>query len=261
MDLSNNINENENIINEQNDKEVEELQEQEEQEEQEKETASDNFSNYKGSIFKKKDSEEDETKDPYYGKKVDDEEKLEAAIEAILFTFGDSVEIETLSKAVEYDKETIREYINRLNKKYQKNDRGIQIIELENSYQMSTKKEMYEYLIKITQVPKKHVLTDILLETLSIIAYKQPVTKLEIERIRGVGSGHSVNKLIEFGLVEELGRADAPGRPILFGTSEEFLRRFGISSLSELPSLDIEELEELKEEANNEISSNVAIDA
>ena len=230
---------------------------------QEDKKSEDSFSNYKGSIFRSKDNKnnDEETNNPFYGKEVEDEEKLEAAIEAILFTLGDSVELDTISKAVEYDKKTIKEYIDRLNEKYQKNDRGIQIIELESSYQMSTKKEMYEYLIKITQAPKKYVLTDILLETLSIIAYKQPVTKLEIERIRGVGSGHSVNKLIEFGLVEELGRAEAPGRPILFGTSEEFLRRFGISSIEDLPSLDIEQLEELKEEANNEISSNVAIDA
>lgn len=96
------------------------------------------------------------------------------------------------------------------------------------------------------------MLTDVLLETLSIIAYKQPVTKLEIEKIRGVKSDHAVNKLVEYGLVEETGRMDAPGRPLLFGTTEEFLRRFSVQSLDELPSLNPEQVEHFKEEAEEE---------
>ena len=96
------------------------------------------------------------------------------------------------------------------------------------------------------------MLTDTLLETLSIIAYKQPVTKLEVERIRGVNSDHAVNRLVEFGLVTELGRMDAPGRPLLFGTTEEFLRSFGVRSLEELPSLDAVKVEEFKQEAEHE---------
>ena len=89
---------------------------------------------------------------------------------------------------------------------------------------------MYEYLLKVAKTPKKYVLTETLLETLSIIAYKQPVTKLDIERIRGVNCDHAVNRLIEFDLVTELGRMDAPGRPLLFGTTEQFLRSFGVKS-------------------------------
>ncbi len=89
-------------------------------------------------------------------------------------------------------------------------------------------------MIRVASQPKKHVLTDVLLETLSIIAYKQPVTKLEIEKIRGVKSDHAVNKLVEYNLVSERGRMDAPGKPILFGTTEEFLRRFSIHSLDDL---------------------------
>ena len=100
--------------------------------------------------------------------------------------------------------------------------------------------------------PKKYVLTEVLLETLSIIAYRQPVTKLEIEKIRGVKSDHAVNKLIEYELVEEVGRLDAPGRPVLFGTTEEFLRRFGVKSLEELPGLNPEQVEDLKAEAEDE---------
>ena len=93
------------------------------------------------------------------------------------------------------------------------------------------------------------MLTDVLLETLSIIAYRQPVTKLEIEKIRGVKSDHAVNKLVEYGLVEEKGRMEAPGRPLLFGTTEEFLRKFSVQSLDELPSLNEEQIEQFKEEA------------
>src|SRR5699024_4801726 len=98
----------------------------------------------------------------------------------------------------------------------------------------------------------KYTLTEVLLETLSIVAYKQPVTKLEIEKIRGVKSDHAVNKLVEYGLIEEVGRLDAPGRPILFGTTEEFLRSFGVSSVEELPKGSPEQMEDFKEEAEEE---------
>ena len=97
-------------------------------------------------------------------------------------------------------------------------------------FSCSTKQEYYEYLVEIALQPKKAVLTDVMLETLSIIAYKQPVTKQEIEKIRGVKCDHAINKLVEYNLVQELGRLDAPGRPILFGTTEEFLRNFGVQS-------------------------------
>ena len=137
--------------------------------------------------------------------------------------------------------------------RYDEEDRGVRIIELESSFQMCTKKEMYEYLIKIAKQPRKFVLTDVLLETLSIVAYKQPVTKLEIEKIRGVKSDHAVNKLVEYNLVCEVGRLDAPGRPLLFGTTEEFLRRFSIQSVEELPSLNPEQMEDFKTEAEEEV--------
>ena len=137
--------------------------------------------------------------------------------------------------------------------KYDAEDRGLRIIELENAFQMCTKKEMYEYLIRVAKQPKRYALTDVQLETLSIIAYKQPVTKLEIEKIRGVKSDHAVNKLVEYNLVCERGRLDAPGKPILFGTTEEFLRRFSIQSVEELPSPNPEQVESFKEEAEEEV--------
>ena len=137
--------------------------------------------------------------------------------------------------------------------KYRQADRGIQIIELEDSFQLCTKREMYEYLIKVAHIPKKHVLTDVLLETLSIIAYKQPITRLEIEKIRGVSCDHADNKLVEYGLIAEAGRLDAPGKPILFATTEEFLRYFSLESLDDLPILNQETIETFKEEAEKEV--------
>ena len=187
-------------------------------------------------------------------KRMDEMEikKLQGVIEAILFTMGESVELERIAAAIEHDEETTRKLINGLMDQYAEEGRGIRIIELDRSYQMCTKKEMYEYLIRIAKQPKRYVLTDVLLETLSIIAYKQPVTKLEIEKIRGVKSDHAVKKLVEYGLVEEVGRLDAPGRPLLFGTTEEFLRRFSVQSLDELPTLDPVRMEQFKEEAEDE---------
>lgn len=179
-------------------------------------------------------------------------EKLQGAIEAILFTMGDSVELEKIAAAIGHDEKTTRKLIHNMMDRYEEERRGIRIIELDNSFQMCTKKEMYEYLIRIAKQPKRYVLTDVLLETLSIIAYRQPVTKLEIEKIRGVKSDHAVNKLVEYGLVEETGRMEAPGRPLLFGTTEEFLRRFSVHSLDELPTLNEEQIEHFKEEAEDE---------
>ena len=179
--------------------------------------------------------------------------RLEGIIEAILFTMGDSVELGKIAAAIEHDENTTRKILHRMMDKYDAEDRGLRIIELENAFQMCTKKEMYEYLIRVAKQPKRYALTDVQLETLSIIAYKQPVTKLEIEKIRGVKSDHAVNKLVEYNLVCERGRLDAPGKPILFGTTEEFLRRFSIQSAEELPSPNPEQVESFKEEAEEEV--------
>lgn len=181
-----------------------------------------------------------------------EEKNYEAIIEAILFTMGESVELDKIANAIELDKQETKKKIEVLRQKYEQEERGIQIIELDGAYQMCTKNEMYEYLIRIAKQPKKRVLTDVLLETLSIIAYKQPVTKLEIEKIRGVKSDHAVNKLVEYNLICEVGRLDAPGRPLLFGTTEEFLRRFSIQSVEDLPSLNQEQMENFKTEAEEE---------
>lgn len=184
--------------------------------------------------------------------RMDKIKKLQGAIEAILFTMGNSVELSRIAATIEEDEETTRELIRHMIRQYEEEDRGIQIIELDDSFQMCTKKEMYEYLIKIAKQPKRCVLSEVQLETLSIVAYRQPISRLEIEKIRGVKSDYAVNKLVEYGLIEECGRLDVPGHPIVFGTTEEFLRRFSIQNLDELPSLAPEQVETFKEEAEEE---------
>lgn len=156
------------------------------------------------------------------------EKHLEAVVEAVLFTMGKSVELRQLAIATGKSEEETRQAVERLKARYDKEERGMEIIELEDSYQMCTRTGFYENLIRVAASPKKQVLSEVVLETLSIIAYKQPVTKMEIEKIRGVKSDHAVNRLVEYNLVQEVGRLDAPGHPALFATTEEFLRRFGI---------------------------------
>ncbi len=181
-------------------------------------------------------------------------EHPEAAISAILFAMGDSVEIKKLCEATGYSEDEVREIIGRMKAKYERNkDFGLTIVELEDSVQMCSKTEMYEYLIKVAKIPKNMHLSDTALETLSIIAYKQPVTRAEVEKIRGVSCDHPINKLLEFGLITELGRLNAPGRPLLFGTTEQFLRSFGVKSIDDLPDIAPDRLEEFKKEAAEEI--------
>lgn len=184
---------------------------------------------------------------------VADTAGFQGIIEAVLFTMGESVPLEKLADVLELSPVETKQIIQQMMSDYEKENRGIQIIELDGAYQMCTKKQMYEYLIKIARQPKKQVLTDVLLETLSIIAYKQPVTRMEIEKIRGVSSGHAVNKLVEYNLVCEIGRLDVPGRPLLFGTTEEFLRSFGVNSIEELPQPEPEQVEEFRHEAEAEL--------
>ena len=169
-----------------------------------------------------------------------------SAIEAILFACGNSVSISKLAEVLETDKKQIRRAVEEMKQQYQDESRGIELVELNESVQLCTKGSAYEYLTKIAKAPQKYVLTDTVLETLSIVAYKQPVTRGEIEKIRGVSCDHAINKLLEFDLIEEVGRMDAPGKPILFGTTEQFLRSFGVKSLGDLPTLSQDLVEEMK---------------
>ena len=185
--------------------------------------------------------------------------KAKAVLEAILFTMGDSVEIDRLAAVIEEDKDTTKKLLDEMAEAYQEEGRGIALTTLEDAVQLCTKSELYEYLIKIAKTPKKFVLTDTLLETLSIIAYKQPITRLEIEKVRGVSCDHAVNRLLEFELITEVGRMDAPGRPLLFGTKEQFLRSFGWKSIEELPELSAVQIEEFKQQAESEVEMQLDI--
>ncbi len=180
-------------------------------------------------------------------------EKIEAAVEAVLFAMGDAVSVDKISSAIGHDVETTRKLVHQMMDRYNSREGGLEIIELEDSFQLCTRKEYYDTLIKVAKQPKKYVLTDVQLEVLSIVAYKQPVTRQEVEKIRGVNSDHALNRLVEYGLVGEAGRLDAPGRPILFGTTEEFLRNFGVRSTEELPSIQPDLVEEMKSEAEEEV--------
>ena len=174
---------------------------------------------------------------------------LTSAIEAILFSVGESVSIDRLASALEMDKRKLTKQLE-----------GIRIIDLDGSLQLCTRNEYYGILAKVVNTPKKLSLTDVVLETLSIIAYKQPITRPEIEAIRGVSCVHAINKLIEYNLVQEVGRLDAPGRPIMFGTTEEFLRCFGVSSTNDLPMISPDKIEDFKKEALEEADFTLSVD-
>ncbi len=130
-------------------------------------------------------------------------DEIKGAIEAVLFSLGNSVELGKIAEIVELDKDTVKKMLHQMMDDYDASERGIHMIELEGRYQLCTKRAYYDYVKKATHKTVKYELTDVVIETLSIIAYKQPVTKLHIEQIRGVKSDHAVNKLVEYGLIEE----------------------------------------------------------
>lgn len=169
--------------------------------------------------------------------------EYEAVIEAALFVAGDSVSLSALADMIEMDKATTKAIINTLITRYANENRGMRIIEIGEGYQMCTSPACFETIRKIYKGRERQGLTPALLETLAIIAYKQPVTKASIEEIRGVNSDHAVNRLVEKGLVCECGRMDTPGKPILFGTTTEFLRYFGFKDMADLPILKEPELD------------------
>lgn len=191
---------------------------------------------------------------------MEDKKKIKGIIEAILFTMGRSVPLEQLVGVLEMDRESLRAVLLEMKEEYHGDEeRGICLIELDDSWQICTKMETYDYVRKLVSQPKKRSLTDVMLETLSIIAYKQPVTKQEIEAIRGVKCDFAVNKLVEYRLVRELGRLDTVGKPIVFGTTEEFLRCFGVSSIEELPDIDEVTKQGFMEEAIEEVAESLNV--
>lgn len=166
------------------------------------------------------------------------QELWEQGAEALLFSAGDSIALVHIAKTLGVDQRTAQDVIERLAAKYDKEKRGIRIIPVGSRYQMTSRPEYYPYIGRMFQAAAESIsMTDTQLETLAIIAYRQPVTKLEIEEVRGVRSDAVVNRLVEYGLIEEKGRLKAPGRPIQFGTTDEFLKFFGLTDLQQLPHL------------------------
>ena len=186
-----------------------------------------------------------------------DKREIQGKIEGILFAMGESVAIKEIAEALGEEENTIKDIIEEMKVYYASKERGIQLVSLEGNIQLRTKDEYYDDLIKIASAPKKNVLSDSVLETLSIIAYKQPVTRMDVEKIRGVNSDFGINKLLEYGLIKELGRLDAPGKPLLFGTSEQFLRAFNVDSIEDLPQISIDMMEDFRAQAENELNYNV----
>ena len=160
--------------------------------------------------------------------------KQEKIIEALLFASGESVPVSRIADIVGCDIPAARNLLIHMAESYERENAGLQIIEMEDAFQLCVNPEYNEYVSRLLKTSTRKALTQPLLETLSIIAFKQPVTKNLIEEIRGVNADHAVNKLLEYGLIVEKGRLDAPGKPILFGTSEGFLRFYGLRSINEL---------------------------
>lgn len=177
-------------------------------------------------------------------------QKTVAAFEAVLFASGEPISIERLSQIFEIKPEKVQEIANMLCEKLQKENSGIKLLKLQNTYQLSTEEEYAEYIKKAFEIKRRTPLSSAALEVLAVIAYNQPVTKAFIEQVRGVDCSGVVTNLIEKGLVEERGRLELPGRPLLYGTTKNFLRCFSISDLSELPPIqkDTPEIKELGEQ-------------
>ena len=167
-----------------------------------------------------------------------DRQNTKAVIESILFAMGDSVHIDRICEALEMGKKEVEAILEIMQTEYiNDKNRGIKILRFDENYQLCTKTEYYSFIRSVAEKRSKNSLSNAALEVLSIVAYNQPVTRSSIEFIRGVDSTYSVTRLLERGFIDELGRAETPGRPILYGTTTEFLRCFGIKSLEELPPL------------------------
>lgn len=160
-----------------------------------------------------------------------------AALEAVLFASGDPISIDRLSQTFEIKPEEVEKYIKELEKKYDEQQGGIYVVRLENTYQLVTREEFAPYIKTAFDIKRRTPLSPAALEVLAVIAYNQPVTRAFIEQVRGVDCSGVVSTLIEKGLIEECGRLELPGRPLLYGTTKTFLRSFSLNDLGDLPPL------------------------
>lgn len=163
--------------------------------------------------------------------------KLVSSFEAVLFSGGEPITLDRLSQVFDLSIEEVAEVISLLEEKYNNENSGIKLVTLENAYQLTTKAEHAEYIKKAFDIKRKTPLSQAGFEVLAVVAYNQPVTKAFIEQVRGVDCSGPIYTLIEKGLVEERGRLDLPGKPLLYGTTKNFLRCFSLKDLSELPPL------------------------
>jgi segregation and condensation protein B len=172
---------------------------------------------------------------------IDDLKKnsLKSAVEALLFASGEPLTLQDLTNHLEEKSKLIEIIIQEMMEEYVASDRGIKLICLKGSYQLVTKAENSEYIQKLLKKNKRQSLSQASIESLAIIAYKQPITRVDIDEIRGVKSESAIQRLVEKDLIKEVGRLEVPGRPILYGTTDEFLRQFELKDLKELPSLDL----------------------
>lgn len=164
--------------------------------------------------------------------------QLTAIIEAVLFAAGEPVETSELARICDIDEDTLILALERMQEKYNEENGGICLVQAGSTYQLSTKKEYYEYIVKLVEPKEQNNLSNAAMETLSIVAYNQPVTRSSIEFIRGVNSDSAVNKLVQRGLIEECGRLDTPGKPLLYKTTSGFLKTFGLKQINDLPDID-----------------------
>lgn len=177
-----------------------------------------------------------------------DIKEIKSVIESLLFVAGDAISLKELSHVLSIDEGTVRRIINQMMDLYNEENRGIQIIEVNNSYQFCTRPDHYEYIERLVKPQTRQGLSQAALETLSIVAYKQPITKAQIDSIRGVKSESSITRLQEKELIFEAGRLDSPGRPMIYCTTDNFLKLFGLKNLQELPPLQETTLEEPQEQ-------------
>lgn len=164
-------------------------------------------------------------------------ENAKPIIEAILFAAGNPVEISDIAMILEWNPEDVQKVLEEMRIELSEGNRGIEIIKVNNAYQLCTKKEYYDYIYPLLDKRGKPNLSNAALETLSIIAYNPKITRAEIEQLRGVSSDATIYKLLEYHLIEDAGKADLPGKPMTYQTTDEFLRLFGVSSLEKLPEL------------------------
>ena len=166
-----------------------------------------------------------------------EEGNLQGRIEAILFVAGEAVALKDLARALQMDEETLKAELNRLGDEYDFNQRGFMLKRFGNHVQLGTRPLYADAVVRLLQPVQKQSLTQAAMETLAVVAYKQPVTRAEVEQIRGVKCDYSLQMLIVKGLIQETGRKDTIGRPILYGTTDEFLSHFGLRDLGELPPM------------------------